>query len=85
MLTSDAVRHDGDDQPPNDLEEIIGARDEVEAIAVRDGASLGSSGPQVTQNEVNAEIRHLCVLLRMSKQFGGMNRMYVPSRCRRRR
>ena len=51
-LTCVAIGHGANDCPADGFEEIVGAGDEVEAIAVRDSPLARSSWPQVAQRQV---------------------------------
>ena len=51
-----AARHHANDHPANDLEEVVGASDLVEAVAIRNGAFLGACRTEVAQGDVCLEI-----------------------------
>lgn len=84
-LTGVAVGHGADDRPADGLEEVVGAGDEVEAVAVRNGALAGSGGTQVAQRQVCVKVGYLsklCPAVRGMLENDVKGITYSPDTCK---
>lgn len=66
--TSIAACHYAHHKPAEDLEEVIGQRNEAESIAIWDRAFLRPSWSQITEDYVRAKVGQLCELKRAERQ-----------------